>query len=157
MLFKEMRRKDFELPEEEAKKILAKCQYITLAMMGENGYPYSLPVSFVYNDGKFFIHGYKSGHKVEALTYHEQVSFSAVYENAVDPGGFTVNYTSIVAFGRARQLDVSEKEQAIRLVIEKYSAEHKEKGLRVVQGLRNEFTAFEITIDHITGKSSVKK
>lgn len=95
--------------------------------------------------------------KVEALTHHERVSFSAVYANEVNPGGFTVAYTSVVAFGRAKRLDDSERERAIHLIIEKYSADHQEKGKRVVQGLWNDFTAFEIEIDHITAKSSVKK
>lgn len=115
-MFKEMRRADLGLPEEEAKKILADCLYITLAMMGDNGYPYSLPISFVYDGGRLFIHGFKSGHKVEALTHHERVSFSAVYENEVNPGGFTVAYTSVVAFGRAKRLDDSERERAIHLI-----------------------------------------
>lgn len=156
-MFKDMRRNELQLSEEETRKKLAGCPYITLAMMGDNGYPYSLPISFVYEEGRLFIHGYKSGHKVEALTNHEKVSFSAVYENEVNPAGFTVAYTSIVAFGRAKRLVDSEKERAIRLIIEKYSAAHKEKGERVVQSLWDNFTAFEIEIDHITGKSSMKK
>lgn len=156
-MFKEMRRSELQLSEDETRKKLADCQYITLAMMGDNGYPYSLPISFVYDEGRLFIHSYKSGHKVDALTNHEKVSFSAVCENEVNAAGFTVAYTSIVAFGRAKRLDEREKEHAIHLIIEKYSAPYKEKGERVVKSLWDKFTAFEIEIDHITGKSSMKK
>lgn len=156
-MFKEMRRNELQLSGEETREKLAACQYITLAMMGDNGYPYSLPISFVYEEGQLFIHGYKSGHKMEALTNHEKVSFSAIYENEVNSAGFTVTYTSIIAFGRAKRLNDNEKKRAIHLIIEKYSADHKEKGERVVQNLWNDFVAFEIEIDHITGKSSVKK
>lgn len=156
-MFREMRRSDLELSKEEAVRVLAQCRYITLAMMGENGYPYSLPISFAYEDGRVFIHGHKSGHKVDALTRSDKVSFSAVLENEVNPAGFTVAYTSIVAFGWANQLEDSEKERAIHLILGKYSADHKEKSLRVVKSLWDEFAAFQICIDHITGKSSMKK
>jgi Predicted flavin-nucleotide-binding protein len=110
---------------------------------------------FVYDEEKIYIHGLKEGHKVDSLIANPKVSFCIIADAQVNPAGFTVMYTSIIIFGTARQLDGDEKRTAIERVIRKYSAEHWDKGQKVIQAMWDKFAAFEITIDHMTGKQTI--
>ena len=75
--FREMRRKRQQLSEEESIAILQKATAGTLALLGDNDYPYAVPISYVYADGRLYFHSALSGHKVDAIrkcTRHRFVS-----------------------------------------------------------------------------------
>ena len=65
--FREMRRKRQQLSEEESIGILQRATSGTLALLGDNGYPYAIPISYVYSDGNLYFHSALSGHKVDAI------------------------------------------------------------------------------------------
>ena len=67
MKFRNMRRKRQQLSEEESIGILQQATAGTLALLGDNGYPYALPISYVYDDGKLYFHSAMSGHKVDTI------------------------------------------------------------------------------------------
>lgn len=50
-------------------------------MMGEDGYPYSIPLNHCYNpeDGKLYFHGAKTGHKIDVIKANDKVSY-CVYD-----------------------------------------------------------------------------
>ena len=56
-MFAEMRRQDRKLTREEAETILRDGQYGILSTTGEDGYPYGVPVSYAYENGKIYFHG----------------------------------------------------------------------------------------------------
>ena len=153
-MFREMTRSKNQMSPEAILPILHTAKNGVLAVMGDNGYTYAVPLSFVYDGGKIYIHGLKEGHKVDSLIANPKVSFCIINDAQVNPAGFTVMYTSIIIFGTARQLDGDEKRATIERVIRKYSAEHWDKGQKVIQAMWDKFTAFEITIDHMTGKQT---
>ena len=51
--FRDMRRKRQQLSEEGSIEILQKATAGTLALLGDNGYPYAVPISYVYTDGRW--------------------------------------------------------------------------------------------------------
>ncbi len=55
-MFREMRRNSQQLPQEEVLKILEEGSFGVLALLGDQGYPYGVPVSFVYQDEKIYFH-----------------------------------------------------------------------------------------------------
>ena len=67
--FREMRRKRQQLAEEESIAILEKATAGTLALLGDNDYPYAVPISYVYHDGKLYFHSALAGHKVDAIRF----------------------------------------------------------------------------------------
>ena len=60
MVFREMRRKKQELSQKEVEGILHKGTSGVLALLGDNDYPYAVPISYVYDDGKIYFHSAKS-------------------------------------------------------------------------------------------------
>jgi nitroimidazol reductase NimA-like FMN-containing flavoprotein (pyridoxamine 5'-phosphate oxidase superfamily) len=70
-MFRKMRRTGKELSKETAEKMLNEASYVTLALHGDDGYPYSLPVNHICADGKIFFHCALEGHKIDAICGNE--------------------------------------------------------------------------------------
>ena len=68
-MFPEMRRWKQQLTQQECVEVLKQEPRGVLSLMGEDGYPYGLPISYWYceADGKIYFHGAKSGHKIDAI------------------------------------------------------------------------------------------
>ena len=66
-MFPAMRRKKQLLSQEETAAVLARGSSGVLALAGENGYPYAVPLSYVYDGGRLYFHCARSGHKLDAI------------------------------------------------------------------------------------------
>lgn len=155
-MFREMRRKRQSLSTEECVTILERMPNGTLALYGDDGYPYAVPVSYVYADGKIYFHSAMQGHKVDAVRRNGNVSFCVVEQDDVKPAEFTTYFRSVIVFGKARILtDEDEKRNALCLLADKYS--HGEAGMEaeIAKGF-NKLLMVEITVEHITGKEAIE-
>ena len=155
-MFREMRRKRQLLPMEESIAILERMTNGTLALHGDDGYPYAVPVSYVYADGKIYFHSAVKGHKVDAIMRDEKVSFCVVELDEIKPAEFTTYFRSVIAFGKARILTAEdEKRHALGLLADKYS--HGEAGMEeeIAKGF-NHLLMVEIAVEHMTGKESIE-
>lgn len=155
-MFREMRRKRQSLSTEECVAILERMPNGTLALYGDDGYPYAVPVSYVYADGKIYFHSAMQGHKVDAVRRNGNVSFCVVEQDDVKPAEFTTYFRSVIVFGKARILtDEDEKRNALCLLADKYS--HGEVGMEaeIAKGF-NKLLMVEITVEHITGKEAIE-
>ena len=151
-MFREMRRKGQALPKEECEKILARCTSGVLALSGDEGYPYAVPVSYVYRAGKIYIHSATEGHKADAIKKCSKVSFCAVGMDEVVPEAFTARYRSVICFGRARILDGEEKRAAIALLSARYAPGR--DGSAEIRQAWDRFLMVEIEVESMTGKRS---
>lgn len=52
--------------------MLDKGEYMTLAIISENGYPYSLHLRYIYHNDFIYLHSSKSGHKIENIKINEK-------------------------------------------------------------------------------------
>lgn len=75
MIFRNMRRKNRQLSESECIEILENEPRGVLAVLGDYDYPYTVPMSHVYVDGKIYFHGAQTGHKKDAVQKHDKVSY----------------------------------------------------------------------------------
>lgn len=156
-MFREMRRKRQELPESEAIAMLQSCTSGVLAVNGDNGYPYAVPLSFAYADGKIFFHFARNGHKLDGMMKDARVSFCAVADDDVAPEAFTTRYRSVIAFGQARILtDDSERRHALRCLLEKYSPDYIEKGEAEIERGWDQVCVAEVAVEHLTGKAGIE-
>lgn len=159
-MFREMRRIAQQISTEECADILRRATSGVLGLHGDDGYPYTVPLSFVYRDGgdglgTIGFHCATTGHKIDAIRRNEKVSFTVIDRDEVMPRERTTKYCSVIAFGRARILtDEEEMRRAALAVGEKYS-----KGYEDLCEQETEETiragrlcCVEITVEHMTGK-----
>lgn len=151
-MFREMRKKDRELAVEEALQILKAQTYGILSTMGEDGYPYGVPVNYVVDKDKIYFHCAKdAGHKVENIRYCPRVCFTVVGDSEVLPSKFSTRYESAVVYGECREAD--HKQKALEKLIEKYSPDYRECGLKYIKEAMDITGVYEITIEQVTGKA----
>lgn len=147
-----MRRKSREADEAMSKQILKNSGYGVLSTIGEDGYPYGVPVNFVYDGEKIYFHCAKdAGHKQENLKFSDRVSFTAVESCTVIPEKRTTKYRSAIAFGRAAK-SVENKRYALELLVKKYSPGFTEAGLEEIDREFEATDIFEILPEKISGK-----
>ncbi|MGI6218189.1 MAG: pyridoxamine 5'-phosphate oxidase family protein [Coriobacteriales bacterium] len=156
-MFREMRRKRQQLPEEECVAILERGTSGVLAVLGDDGYPYAVPISYVYTNGKIYFHCAREGHKVDAIRTCEKVSFCVVDKDEVIPEKYTTLYRSVIAFGRARIVeDEDEKLSSAEALGDKYYPNHpKELEAEISCGI-DRMLMVRIDIDHLTGKEAIE-
>ena len=157
-MFPRMRRFRQQLPAEECDKILSLGTSGVLALHGDGGYPYAVPISYVYEDGRIYFHSAPSGHKIEAIKRDPKASFCVIGQDQVVPGEYTTYFKSVIAFGAIRILeDQGEKMAAIEKLALKYapndSAENRADA--IMREWKN-LCVLEMTVSHITGKEAVE-
>jgi nitroimidazol reductase NimA-like FMN-containing flavoprotein (pyridoxamine 5'-phosphate oxidase superfamily) len=156
-MFREMRRKKQLLSEAETIEILQSCTSGVLAVMGDNDYPYAVPLSFAYKDGKLFFHFAKAGHKIDSIVRNNKVSFCVIKTDNVIQKTFTTHFRSAIVFGRARILtEDSEKKYALECLVEKYSPDYIADGQSEIERDWNRVWVAEIKIEHMTGKAAIE-
>ena len=154
-MFREMRSKANMLTNEEVESILKTSPNGTLALYGENGYPYSVPVNFVYSNGKIYFHGAAEGYKLDCMKKDPHVSFSVIGKDDIAKENFTTLFSSVIIFGTVKVIDnMADKIPVLEAMVGKYSAEFTESGKELIsKGCGS--VAYELTIDHMTGKKGM--
>lgn len=159
-MFREMRRKGQALPREACEAVLRRQTAGVLATAGDDGYPYAVPLSYAYGDGRIYIHGAGEGHKLDAIARSDKVSFCVIDQDDVVPEKYTTNYRSVIAFGRARVLrDVEEKRHALEKIAARYSPDQLDALMHApnIDQQLARVCLVEIAIEHMTGKEAVEK
>ena len=155
--FRGMRRKEKETGREEAFEILENADYLTLAVMLENSYPFSVPLNHILMNGKIYFHSAMEGQKTDAFKLNNRVCVSAVERYAVVPDKFYVNYRSVVAFGTISPVeDKKEKLDALSGIINRFSPGFEESGKAYIEKRFEHTAVYCIEIEHISGKKSRK-
>ena len=154
-MFREMRRKNQLLTDEECIEILNSSTSGTLALLGDNNYPYSVPISYVYNDGKLYFHSALTGHKIDAINMHSKASFCVIAQDKVVPEKYTTYFRSVIAFGKICVIDSdAEKLRAIEILAEKYSPQLAEGRKKEIEDNFSRMCMIELDIEHMTGKEA---
>ena len=156
-MFRKMRRLGQMLSKEECEEILTREPRGVLALLGDYDYPYALPMSHVYVDGKIYFHGAMQGHKNDAVKKHDKVSYCVFDEGVKNDDGWSYTFRSVIVFGRIRTLaDDDEKVEKLTHLGDKFFPTHDET-VREIERLLHRTEVFEITIEHMSGKTVVEK
>jgi len=156
-MFREMRRKNQSLSEERCVEILKRATSGVLAVSGDEGYPYAVPLSFACEDGKIYFHCALTGHKLDAIARNDKVSFCVIDSDQVVPAEFNTLFRSVIAFGRARLLDRPEdRRKALELLAVRYDSPLDERLEKEIESQLERVCLIEITIEHMTGKQSIE-
>ncbi|MGF6375985.1 nitroimidazol reductase NimA-like FMN-containing flavoprotein (pyridoxamine 5'-phosphate oxidase superfamily) [Clostridiales Family XIII bacterium PM5-7] len=156
-MFREMRRSKQILSKEDSEKVLARNTAGVLAVDGDDGYPYAVPLSYVYHDGKIYFHSAKVGHKIDAIAENNKVSFCVIDTDQIVPEEFTTYFRSVIAFGKAKVLeDPMEIRSALEVLAVKYSPEEKAGIAKTIDKEMPHVAMVEISIDHLSGKEAIE-
>lgn len=156
-MFRPMRRFKQELTEEEIEIILNKNTSGTLALLGDDGYPYSLPISYVYDNDVLYFHSAKTGHKIDAIRACNKASFSVIDQDVIVPEKYTTHFKSVLSFGRISILeDPEEISHAMHAIGTKYGTGNAEDLEKEVQKTAPAVCAIKMEIEHITGKQCIE-
>ncbi len=152
-MFRKIRRTEREIGIDKAIEILNNADYGVLSLIGDNGYPYGVPINYAYVDGKLYFHSTsQESHKLDAIRQNSKVCFTVIAKHDVVLDELSTNYASVIVFGTTRIIDeTNEKAEAMRKMMSvlgrgtKYATEY---GCGATA-----YVMVEITPKHITGKA----
>ena len=155
--FREMRRKRQQLSNEESIEILQKSTAGTLALLGDENYPYAVPISYVYHKGKLYFHSALAGHKVDAIRKCEKASFCVIEQDDVQPKKYTTFFRSVIAFGRIHIIeDEQEKLETARMLGNRYNPNDDESLQKEIESGLSRMVMIRFDIEHLTGKEAIE-
>ena len=150
--FRPMRRFKQELPREDCDRILHSAYRGFLSVIGDGGYPYTLPINFVYADGKLYFHCAREGHKLDALRACDKACFTVIDDPVREPGDWWYHVNSVICFGHIRIIeDAAEALIHLKTLGAKYFPEGYDiEGDLAKNGPRA--VVLELSLEHVTGK-----
>ena len=157
MEFRKMRRYRQSLSDGECREILSKTGRGTLAVTGDGGWPYAVPLNYVCHNGIIYFHCATEGHKIDAVKKEPRVCFSVVSEDEVVPEKLLTMYKSVTVFGIARVLtDEAEIRAAAMALADKYAPMLSDdaKNAEIEKDLPR-LAIIALTPEHITGKQAL--
>lgn len=150
-----MRRFKQLLSAEDMERILRNGKYCVMAVSGDDGYPYAVPINYVYDGTSIYIHSAAQGHKIDALRRNPKCSLCIVDKDDVIPAEFSSYFRSVIVFGTACFVEsTDEKIAALRLLGGKYSPgiDPEAEIARFIKTV----SIVRIDIDSVTGKEAIE-
>ena len=153
-MFRKMRRFKQQVSEAECIEILKSTKRGVLSLIGDDGYPYGVPIDHWYceEDGKIYFHGAKQGHKIDAIKACDKASYCVYNEGYRKEGDWALNITSVITFGRIHL--VEDEEVALRICSE-LTRKFTDDQAFLEQEIKNSFRnvqCLELIPEHMTGK-----
>lgn len=153
-MFREMRRRKQGLDQEICEAILDEEKRGVLAVSGDDGYPYAVPMNFYYDASKkaIYMHSAKSGHKVDAIKNDSKACFTVWNQGIQEEGDWAYYVDSVIIFGRATIVESEEERRrmAKRLGMKYYPSED-EVDIEIKRDL-DRMLLIRIDMEHMTGK-----
>lgn len=154
-MFREIRRKDRLVSQETGAEFLKTREYGVLSVIGDDDYPYGVPVNYAYVDNCIYIHCYLEGHKVDAIKKRPKVCFTVVDDVEVMADQISTNYTSLIVFGKAELIPPPENEErqtAFAAIMAKYIPNDEKRTLEYTRDNEKNTNLIKISIEHMTCK-----
>ena len=153
-MFRPVRKSKNALGEEAAKEVLRSARRGVLAVNGDNGYPYAIPINYLYDEeaGKIYFHGAKAGHKADSINKCDKVCFTAYGNEIIREEAWAPFVRSAVVFGRCRVVEDRAETLILvkRLAMKYYPDESLADGEIAAAG--KAVRMYEIDIEHMSGK-----
>lgn len=158
-MFRPLRRKSRAISDDDARTLLANERRGVLAVNGDDGYPFALPVNYYFDAeaNRIYFHGSKVGHKVDALKRSDKVCFTVFGNEHYKEGDWAPYVQSTVVYGRCHLIEDEDVARArVRELAIKYYPTVEEVDEEIAKGFAG-VQLFEIQIEHLTGKQIQEK
>lgn len=156
--FSEMRRKGRQLTPAEAYALLERSEYGVLATVGEDGWPYGVPMSYALEGDTIYLHCARDvGLRCANLAVNPRASFTVVGDTQVLPGEYSTVYESAVALGTVAPAE--DRKRGLLALVDKYSSDFRSQGERYAEQslAAGEVAVYALHVEHLTGKARRKK
>ncbi len=153
-MFRDLTRKKQQLPESECIEILRTEPRGVLSVLGDNGYPYGMPMNHWYDEksGKIYFHGGKHGHKIDALKACDRVSYCVCDSGFRREGEWALNFRSVIVFGRMRFVDDLDRVIEISRQLSYKFTDDDDYIEKEIAGFARNTLCLELEVEHICGK-----
>jgi len=153
-MFRELARKNKQLSTEDCLKVLQEEPRGVLSVIGDDAYPYGMPMNHWYNeeDGKIYFHCGKVGHRLDALKKHDKVSFCVYDQGYRNEGDWALNVKSVIVFGRMEVIDDMEKIIDITTKLSYKFTQDEEYIKKEIELYGNGTLLLQLVPEHICGK-----
>lgn len=151
-MFRKMRRFAQQLSSSECKEILDLEGRGVLALLGDDSYPYALPLNYVHANGAIYFHSAVEGHKIDAIANHEKASFCVYRQGEQEEGDWWYHVYSVITFGRMHHVeDEDEALEALHLLGQKYFPPTEDVDADIARN-RARVAVLKLEIEHMSGK-----
>ncbi len=153
-MFRNMRRFKQQISDEECIEVLKNAKRGVLSLMGDDGYPYGIPIDHWYceDDGKIYFHGAKEGHKIDAIKSCDKVSYCVYDDGYRKEGDWALNIKSVITFGRIKLVEDDEKAKEICIAITRKFTDDDEYLQKELTNAFPRVQCLELTPEYMTGK-----
>ena len=147
-------RKNKQLSAEECLSILKAEPRGVLSVIGDNGYPYGMPMNHFYSedDGKLYFHCGKHGHRADALTKDPRVSFCVYDKGYKNDGEWALQIKSVIVFGKITRIDDMDKIVDITAKLSRKFTEDEAYIQNEIKHFAPQTVLLQLTPEHICGK-----
>ncbi len=154
-MFRELQRKKKQLPSEECIALLKTEKRGVLSVLGDNDYPYGMPMNHFYNeqDGSIYFHCGRKGHRTDAIKKHDKVSFCVYNEGFCNEGEWALNIKSVIVFGRMEIVDDLKEIADISARLSRKFTHDEEYIRNEIELYIHETLLLKLTPEHICGKA----
>jgi len=153
-----VRRKDRQIPEEEALAIIDKAPFGVMATVDSDGEPYCVPLSLVRDGQWLYLHCAQSGHKTDNLKAGGRVCVTFVGDVSYPQDNFTTVYESAIVFGTAREVTADdEKTRCLEAICRRFTPANMDAFNEEISKALSHTGVWKIHIDEVTGKRRVLK
>lgn len=164
-MHRQMRRIKQQLSHEAAVRVMREATSGVLALEGDDGYPYAVPISHVWTDeclggedefiGRIYFHSAREGYKIDSIMDSEKASFAVVVRDEIVPDEYTTYFKSAIATGRVHVLeDDEERLRGLRALAEKYNPGQQESAEKEISGALSHVAVIAFEVEELTGKQA---
>ena len=151
-MFRNLTRKKQKLSMVECKEILKQEVRGVLAVNGDDGYPYALPINYYFEEesNRIYFHSGKVGHKLDAIAKSDKVSFCVYDKGYHKDGHWSLNIRSVIIFGRMQIVDDWSDELMVNFC--KRFTGDMEYIYSEIEKFKSNTAVLCLEIEHMTGK-----
>ena len=159
MIFRQLQRKNQELTVNECAGLLKSTKRGVLSVIGDEGYPYGMPMNHLYSDdGNIYFHCGRSGHRLDSLRNCDKVSFCVCDDGAVTENKkWALTFKSVIVFGRTEVIDdINVVSDISERLCRKFTDDDSYIKSEIEQ-FAHETLILRLTPEHICGKKVVEE
>ncbi len=149
-----MHKSERQLSPEETMAALRQGDFGTLALQGDDGYPYATPANYILVGDKLYLHAAQYGYKIECVKRDPKCCFTVIVKAEILPSKITAAFESVVLTGQAVFVeDEAEKRAALEAFVTQKHPGYEEVGFKMIQSLFDKTAVLRLDPVSLTGKA----